>query len=69
MAAFDAKQRELTLRLVLCGPQQAGKSATLDRLRVGRRYVNRSEFIRDLLRAELVKEEWAEQSGETRWAC
>jgi len=33
MAAFDAKQRELTLRLVLCGPQQAGKSATLDRLR------------------------------------
>jgi hypothetical protein len=33
MAGFDAKQRELTLRLVLCGPTQAGKSATLDRLR------------------------------------
>jgi CopG family nickel-responsive transcriptional regulator len=38
---------------------------TLDRLRAGRRYVNRSEFIRDLLRAELVKEEWAERRGET----
>ncbi len=33
MAAFDPKQRELTLRFVLCGPTQAGKSATLDRLR------------------------------------
>lgn len=38
---------------------------TLDRLRSGRRYANRSEFVRDLLRAELVKEEWGEQRGET----
>ena len=37
----------------------------LDRLRSGRGYANRSEFIRDLLRAELVKEEWVEQRGET----
>jgi hypothetical protein len=33
MAAFDPKQRELTLRVVLCGPTQAGKSETLARLR------------------------------------
>ena len=39
--------------------------ATLDRLRSERGYVNRSEFVRDLLRGELVKEEWTEQSGET----
>lgn len=38
---------------------------TLDRLRSGRRYANRSEFIRDLLRSELVKEEWSAQRGET----
>lgn len=38
---------------------------TLDRLRSGRQYANRSEFVRDLLRGELVKEEWAEQRGET----
>jgi CopG family nickel-responsive transcriptional regulator len=38
---------------------------TLDRLRSGRAYSNRSEFVRDLLRAELVKEEWQEQTGET----
>jgi CopG family nickel-responsive transcriptional regulator len=38
---------------------------TLDRLRGGRQYANRSEFIRDLLRAELVKHEWAEQRGPT----
>jgi CopG family nickel-responsive transcriptional regulator len=37
----------------------------LDRLRTDRRYGNRSEFVRDLLRAELVKEEWADQEGET----
>lgn len=37
----------------------------LDRLRTGRRYGNRSEFVRDLLRAELVKEEWADQAGDT----
>jgi len=38
---------------------------TLDKLRVGRRYGNRSEFVRDLLRGELVKEEWAALPGET----
>jgi CopG family nickel-responsive transcriptional regulator len=37
----------------------------LDRLRSGRGYGNRSEFVRDLLRAELVREEWADQAGET----
>lgn len=37
----------------------------LDRLRADRRYDSRSEFVRDLLRAELVKEEWADQAGET----
>jgi CopG family nickel-responsive transcriptional regulator len=38
---------------------------TLDRLRSGRGYANRSEFVRDLLRAELVKREWQEQVGAT----
>lgn len=38
---------------------------TLDRLRTGKGYANRSEFIRDLIRGELVKEEWQEQRGET----
>ena len=38
---------------------------TLDRLRSARRYSNRSEFVRDLCRAELVKKEWREQTGET----
>ncbi len=38
---------------------------TLDRLRASRGYVNRSEFVRDLLRAELVREEWTEQRGQT----
>ena len=38
---------------------------TLDLLRSGGRYSNRSEFVRDMLRAELVKEEWQEQAGET----
>ncbi len=37
----------------------------LDQLRSGRGYGNRSEFVRDLLRGELVKEEWADQAGET----
>ena len=39
--------------------------ATLDRLRSARGYENRSEFVRDLLRGELVKEEWTEQRGDT----
>jgi CopG family nickel-responsive transcriptional regulator len=38
---------------------------TLDHLAAGRSYSNRSEFVRDLLRAELVKQEWQEQEGET----
>jgi CopG family transcriptional regulator, nickel-responsive regulator len=39
---------------------------TLDRLASRRGYANRSEFIRDLLRAELVKKEWEdEERGET----
>jgi CopG family transcriptional regulator, nickel-responsive regulator len=38
---------------------------TLDRLRSERGYENRSEFVRDLVRAELVKEEWAAGAGET----
>lgn len=38
---------------------------TLDRLRSERGYENRSEFVRDLLRADLVKEEWTEQRGDT----
>jgi CopG family nickel-responsive transcriptional regulator len=39
--------------------------ATLDHLRSQRGYVNRSEFVRDLLRGELVKEEWGEPHRET----
>jgi CopG family transcriptional regulator, nickel-responsive regulator len=38
---------------------------TLDRLRLGRKYSNRSEFIRDMLRAELVRNEWRGRRGET----
>ncbi len=38
---------------------------TLDRLCADRGYSNRSEFIRDLLRAELVREEWDQHLGET----
>jgi CopG family nickel-responsive transcriptional regulator len=38
---------------------------TLDQLRSGRHYSNRSEFVRDLLRSELVKKEWQAQAGET----
>jgi CopG family transcriptional regulator, nickel-responsive regulator len=42
-----------------------GLMRTLDRLRASRGYVNRSEFVRDLLRAELVREEWTERRGQT----
>jgi CopG family transcriptional regulator, nickel-responsive regulator len=52
-----------TIRFTVSLPD--GLMRTLDRIRAGRRYANRSEFIRDLLRAELVKEEWAGQPGET----
>src|SRR5262249_37596068 len=38
---------------------------TADQLRRRPRYGNRSEFVRDLLRGELVKEEWAAAPGET----
>jgi CopG family nickel-responsive transcriptional regulator len=37
----------------------------LDRLQSERGYSNRSEFVRDLLRAELVKKEWKGQTGRT----
>src|SRR2546430_1256581 len=43
----------------------ARRMRTLDRLRAGRRYGTRSEFVRDLLGGELVKEEWAAAPGET----
>ncbi len=40
--------------------------ATLDRLRSAKGYGgNRSEFVRDLVRAELVKEEWARGTQDT----
>jgi CopG family nickel-responsive transcriptional regulator len=52
-----------TTRFTVSLPDQL--MATLDRLRSERGYGNRSEFVRDLLRGELVKEEWTEQRGET----
>jgi CopG family nickel-responsive transcriptional regulator len=54
---------ERTIRFTVSLPDRLMQ--TLDRVRAGRRYANRSEFIRDLLRAELVKEEWAERRGQT----
>ena len=54
---------ERTIRFTVSLPDHLMR--TLDRVRAGRRYANRSEFIRDLLLAELVKEEWAERRGET----
>jgi len=56
-------REERTRRFTVSLP--AGLMRTLDRLRAGRRYGNRSEFIRDLLRAEVVKGQWSEQRGET----
>lgn len=52
-----------TTRFTVSLPDQLME--TLDRLRSARGYGNRSEFVRDLLRGELVREEWAEQRGET----
>lgn len=52
-----------TTRFTVSLPDQLME--TLDRLRSERGYGNRSEFVRDLLRGELVKEEWTEQRGET----
>ncbi|HKX06067.1 MAG TPA: nickel-responsive transcriptional regulator NikR [Methylomirabilota bacterium] len=43
----------------------AALMGALDRLQSGRRYSSRSEFVRDLLRAELVKDEWQAASGDT----
>jgi CopG family nickel-responsive transcriptional regulator len=43
----------------------ASLMTTLDRLKGERGYGTRSEFIRDLLRAELVKEEWKDLRGQT----
>jgi CopG family nickel-responsive transcriptional regulator len=55
--------RDATTRFTVSLPDRL--MATLDRLRSERGYVNRSEFVRDLLRGELVKEEWTERRGET----
>src|SRR5262245_16202551 len=55
---------ERTIRFTVSLPDRLMR--TLDRVRAGRRYANRSEFIRDRLRAELVKEERAGRRGETR---
>ena len=55
--------KSATTRFTISLPDQL--MATLDRLRSERGYGNRSEFVRDLLRGELVKEEWTEQRGET----
>ena len=51
-----------TTRFTISLPDQL--MAVLDRLRSERGYGNRSEFVRDVLRGELVKEEWTEQRGE-----
>ncbi len=63
--AYDAASMadDRTIRFTVSLPDRLMR--TLDQLRAERRYVNRSEFIRDLLRAELVKEEWAQRRGET----
>ena len=52
-----------TTRFTVSLPDQLME--TLDRLCAERGYGNRSEFVRDLLRGELVKDEWAELRGET----
>jgi len=39
-------------------------SGKFDKLCRGRKYANRSEAIRDLIRDELVKDEWSKQKGE-----
>jgi len=53
----------LATRFTVSLPQELMQ--TLDHLAAGRNYSNRSEFVRDMLRAELVKQEWQEQTGET----
>ena len=53
----------LATRFTVSLPQELMQ--TLDHLAAGRSYSNRSEFVRDMLRAELVKQEWQEQTGET----
>ena len=58
-----ASRRDGVVRFTVSLP--ASLMRTLDRLRSTRRYSNRSEFVRDLCRAELVKKEWREQAGET----
>jgi CopG family nickel-responsive transcriptional regulator len=57
------RQRDPAVRFTVSLPPSLMR--TLDLLRSGRRYSNRSEFVRDLLRAELVKQEWRAQKGET----
>ena len=60
---FGSMGEERAVRFTVSLPARLMR--TLDRLRAGRRYGNRSEFVRDLLRGELVKEEWAARPGET----
>jgi CopG family transcriptional regulator, nickel-responsive regulator len=57
------KRQRLATRFTISLPDSLMR--TLDRLRTGRGYSNRSEFVRDMVRAELVKKEWEEQAGET----
>ncbi|HZP37648.1 MAG TPA: nickel-responsive transcriptional regulator NikR [Methylomirabilota bacterium] len=59
----NGKRRQPATRFTVSLPM--GLMGTLHRLQSERRYANRSEFVRDLLRAELVKKEWEEQDGET----
>src|SRR2546428_12451343 len=60
---FGSMGEERAVRFTVSVPARLMR--TLDRRRAGRRYGNRSEFVRDLLRGELVKEEWAARPGET----
>lgn len=55
--------KQKTTRFTVSFPETLMR--TLDRVRSRRGYTNRSEFIRNLLRAELVKEEWGARRGET----
>jgi len=58
-----ASDEALATRFTVSLPRELMQ--TLDHLAAGRSYSNRSEFVRDMLRAELVKQEWQEQTGET----
>jgi CopG family nickel-responsive transcriptional regulator len=58
-----ASDEALATRFTVSLPRELMQ--TLDHLATGRSYSNRSEFVRDMLRSELVKQEWQEQTGET----